>query len=504
MGTALENYGVITRIGGGAEFGISPTSVVNNGEIRANSQVLAFAANTLVSRGFIEAAQNATVIFRNVGVNRLEPANAGESALRGAGVFTLEASAQLIVPNLFYAIADNLQILSATAKVSGSGRLRTRHLVWDAGTMDGGGVTELLEGDMMAVQGNVTLDNRTVECHGLIEWQHDSSLFDAIGGSHIWVWGMFDIYSLGVLGNPTADSATLTVCSGGTLRKLMTEGPETTTINLLIQNQGTVDFEGNVAVTSPYVTSGENVRTLLGGGSYAFQMLFRATDQSLLRLGGGQLVTPVQVLGHTNGRLEMAGSYSNSLRIDGTAGHLDLTGDLTITGRVDLEGTDVRLHGHQMTVIGVQLHADVNTWIHLQGGTLQTPGSRIQGRIFGPGRHNGNLIMDAGAQLNLGEGGAPGVLTVNGDLELQTGSVCSFQLGASGFDQLDVNGHAILAGTLQVTLIGGFAPELGQGFDIMTFDTCEGVFDNNQVVIGNIVLTIDYSYPGKVRLVRTA
>ena len=41
--------------------------------------------------------------------------------------------------------------------------------------------------------------------------------------------------------------------------------------------------------------------------------------------------------------------------------------------------------------------------------------------------------------------------------------------GVTGFDQLNITGAATLAGTLNVSLLGGFTPEVGDAFDIITF-----------------------------------
>lgn len=64
--------------------------------------------------------------------------------------------------------------------------------------------------------------------------------------------------------------------------------------------------------------------------------------------------------------------------------------------------------------------------------------------------------------------GASGILTIAGSLT--TSGIINLELsGASSFDQLVVTGgSATLGGTLNVTLINGFTPQVGQTFTILT------------------------------------
>jgi hypothetical protein len=48
--------------------------------------------------------------------------------------------------------------------------------------------------------------------------------------------------------------------------------------------------------------------------------------------------------------------------------------------------------------------------------------------------------------------------------------------GASQFDQLAVSGAATLDGTLNLSLVGSFVPNIGDSFDVLTFGARSGVF----------------------------
>ncbi|MEO8352621.1 MAG: hypothetical protein ABI680_12865, partial [Chthoniobacteraceae bacterium] len=61
-------------------------------------------------------------------------------------------------------------------------------------------------------------------------------------------------------------------------------------------------------------------------------------------------------------------------------------------------------------------------------------------------------------------------------------------LAPDDFDQLTINGTATLDGTLDVSLLGGFAPLSGRQFPILTFDSATGTFANQTGTSG---LTLD-------------
>jgi autotransporter-associated beta strand protein len=71
-----------------------------------------------------------------------------------------------------------------------------------------------------------------------------------------------------------------------------------------------------------------------------------------------------------------------------------------------------------------------------------------------------------------------------------------------GHDQVNITGSATLAGTLDVRLSGGFAPVLGNTFDLFTFASRSGMFQNVlfPVLQGPAAFQLDYSNPTKVTL----
>jgi hypothetical protein len=80
----------------------------------------------------------------------------------------------------------------------------------------------------------------------------------------------------------------------------------------------------------------------------------------------------------------------------------------------------------------------------------------------------------------VGPGLSPGVLTVTGNYPQTASGTLAIEVGGAtpgtGHDRLVVSGAAALAGSLNVSLFGGFTPVLGQQFTVLTFASRTGDF----------------------------
>ena len=109
--------------------------------------------------------------------------------------------------------------------------------------------------------------------------------------------------------------------------------------------------------------------------------------------------------------------------------------------------------------------------LDLEGGTLSGVGaSTIQGDVLNNGTVNGILPGIPNSFANI---------TITGNYSQPTGVLnlgIGGTTGGTNFDQLTITGAAVLAGTLNVSLINGFTPSLGQTFQILTFGSYTGNF----------------------------
>ncbi|MGB8170655.1 MAG: LEPR-XLL domain-containing protein, partial [Chthoniobacteraceae bacterium] len=82
-------------------------------------------------------------------------------------------------------------------------------------------------------------------------------------------------------------------------------------------------------------------------------------------------------------------------------------------------------------------------------------------------------------------GNSPGIVTIVGDSLFARSGTTVIQIGGTSpgpatvdFDQIKISGTATLGGTLQVQLINGFTPVVGQQFKILTYGSLVSNFDN--------------------------
>ncbi|HEY3243815.1 MAG TPA: hypothetical protein VGM03_10730, partial [Phycisphaerae bacterium] len=142
----------------------------------------------------------------------------------------------------------------------------------------------------------------------------------------------------------------------------------------------------------------------------------------------------------------------------------------------------------------------------LAGGSISKSGSAmmINGGTIGLGPNTasgtitGSVTLGNAAASTVPRPGAPGTLTVTGAYT-QTAGKLAIELGGvspgTGHDQLVVSGTATLRGTLELTLINGFTPTVGQQFTILTAGARTGTFAS--VVLnnfpGNLGASVSYT-----------
>lgn len=128
------------------------------------------------------------------------------------------------------------------------------------------------------------------------------------------------------------------------------------------------------------------------------------------------------------------------------------------SGILDVNGGSV--------IIGDPVLGPTNTVTVNAAGTLAGRGV-IQANL-----HNVSGIVTPGA--------ATGILTVNGDFQQQSAGRLHFEINGhlpgEEYDRLVISGTALLGGVMEVTLGGGFVPEVGDRFELMSFEVSTSEF----------------------------
>jgi len=155
--------------------------------------------------------------------------------------------------------------------------------------------------------------------------------------------------------------------------------------------------------------------------------------------------------------------------------------DLTETGYLQTSGSTILMGGS------------------LSGGAISISG----GSLSGSGVINANVTDNA--QVIPGGAGAAGLLTINGNYTQTAAGALDIELGGanagSQYDQLAVSGTASLGGTVNVSLINGFQPALGNSFQPLTFTSSVGNFAYyNGIVLGDRLILDPALNPSKLTL----
>jgi hypothetical protein len=105
-------------------------------------------------------------------------------------------------------------------------------------------------------------------------------------------------------------------------------------------------------------------------------------------------------------------------------------------------------------------------------------------------------------------GNTPAQVTYGGDLTFGSASALDVVLGGTTagaqYDQLAETGTTTLAGTLNVALVNGFAPQAGQQFNILTYGTHTGDFGSfSGLDLGNGYALMPMAGPSTYLLVVT-
>ncbi len=184
-------------------------------------------------------------------------------------------------------------------------------------------------------------------------------------------------------------------------------------------------------------------------------------------------------------------------------GTVILRGTNTFTGPLRVTAGTLRLAGQgsvASSLIEISAGATLDVTTRSSGDLTLASGQTLRGS----GTFAGGLIVGSGATL--APGLSPGILTVNGNVTMSSGSVFEVELNGltagTQYDQLNMNGNmlALVSPTLQVVL--GFTPALNNTFTIVTglsgFDpvwngTFAGLPNASTFTVGTTEFRIDYN-----------
>ncbi len=282
------------------------------------------------------------------------------------------------------------------------------------------------------------------------------------------------------MGSPATLSATSHLAVGGSakdgtpggdgLLEVLADGLVTVGLSATVHDDDAVKVQAHGAFESHSLTIDGGTFTVLGSTATA---LGTADVNGTTAVSGAG--AKLQLLGGAfrTGQLDLGGTPS---RLDWQAGTLGLTDSgLSIDQGAPL-GADLTLNADQMLEVAGSVFIGSRGTLTLDSGVLDG-GDEVLiedgATVMGAGTVRSPVFVENNGKLRPGL--SPGELLIEGPFA-QTGSGSLFiEVGglvpATGHDLLTVTGAADLGGTLEISLINGFLPQIG---DEVTFLTASG------------------------------
>src|SRR5260221_157200 len=309
----------------------------------------------------------------------------------------------------------------------------------------------------------------------------------------------------------SADHATITMLPGSAELSFSPGffgGGTATAGNATITNSARTNFfQGSSAGNATIITDVGGVTSFFGestGGNAAFIPnaggIVDISGLGTFRDGGSGPNVP----GMTAGSIEGAGTYNLGSK-ELTVGSNNLSTE--VSGLIGGNGSSLTKVGTgTLTLSGINTYTGPT---NVNGGELlvRDPGSiagsvdvHSGGALGGTGTIHGPVTIQAGGIVTPGVGNTPGTLTV-GPLTLNPGSILNYRYGIPGGinDLVIVNGNLTLAGTLNVTNLGGFGAGVYRVFDY------SGSLTNNTLNLGSLPsgfgFSVDTAHANQVNLV---
>ncbi|MBK8021945.1 MAG: hypothetical protein IPK19_11105 [Chloroflexi bacterium] len=416
---------------------------------------------TFTNHGLVEATTGMLQIYKG-------SASSGSSFVTdGSGTtyvvtFTLNEGVTLSGSNDF--------IIAGPATFTGNSTISAKVRV-DGGT--------LLMSNELTVTGTLTLSNATLTGPGTTRIAPGGTLEVPGGQTH--VNAPLVIEGVANFIGTTTDTLTGTsitqIALGGVMNTYGTYPFRLN--NHLLENAGTMVLNGPIEMAN----NGQWVN--LAGGVV---QLRPTSDVYPLRVNGtGSFINHGTVSQMTVGTtfIHSGVTFTNHGTANVQSGTLALENGIASTGSSFITNAGARTVSYSFT-----FEPGVN---FIGGGTLVIGGPTI---ISGTQTIGGNLHNDGGT-LTVSTGS--GSITVNGNYTQSSGGILNIELGglspATQYDQVVVTGTAALAGTLNLALINGFDPAIGNAFQIMTFGSRSGTFGtvNGTSIGGGRQLQVSYS-----------
>ncbi len=383
----------------------------------------------------------------------LQTGGGGTVTINGPGVLSIASGDQ------GFFVDTTSQTLKINAVLAGSGRL-----VWQGSSGTGAGGSLYLLGNNTYTGGTLLNDSAGLNFNnnnsfgtGLITWGvAQQVLADDVGTAPITLPNAMATRAASQLIYVGPAAAPVTFSGAWTLAS----GSSELTIGNASHTSTKMTISGNIGGSSgALVKDGVGTLVLSGANTYTGGTTISA---GTLQLGNGG----------TTGKLSTASAIINN-------GSLVFNRTNTMTQGTDFTGSAISGTG-SLTQAGSGTLI-LNAANSYTGGTTLNAGTLLVNNTTGTGTGTGSVAVSAGSFLggtgtiqgavtNSGTvrpGNSVGTLHLSSTYSQASGGQLEIELASTGNDELVVTSTASLAGTLAVSLVGGFVPQEGDVYEIM-------------------------------------
>ena len=547
----LTGTGGITITGGGTITITNPNNSYSGGTNLVNGTLLITADNALGTGPIIVGGSDASAVImgntaRTISNNFVFLPGSGAAyqlagaasapltftgAFSGSGTFSTTGSNTVTFAGNSPNFTGVAELQNTTVTIASNSAFGTGTVQFEPGTIQGDGTPRTIPNDgtflPMTIGGSSDL---TFSGHLKNDYVANPTI--TINNTGVTTFGAIDLADAGtahtvtfLVNNTSVAFITGTIVSGfnTTTSALTKSGTGTLTISSTANTYGgatTISGGGVLAVTS------------LANGGVASSIGQSSTTGTNLIINGSTLSYIGS--GSTTNRLFQVGASGA-----GSSGTLDASG----TGAVNFNATGALVYGttnqtRTLVLTGTSTAANTlapainnngsgavsltkngtGTWVISNGGTFSgattinagllvmngiASSSAVtvnSGGTLGGSGSVGNVTVNNGGAV--APGNSPGTLNTK-NFSLLSGGALKLEIGgvnAGQFDQVNVTGTVSLAGNVQISLFGGYTPNLGDKFFVVLNDSTDlvtGTFANtdasNDVTVGNTVFAVNYT-----------
>ncbi|MAG67867.1 MAG: hypothetical protein CMK74_18700, partial [Pseudomonadales bacterium] len=442
---------------------------------------------------------NATLSGIISGTGRLTKGSTGELTLSGSNTY----SGGTYVSNSTLGITGNnslgsgqLTLMnSAVLNISG-GSLITNNIVINSppttintsvdvtisGVISGSSTLTKSGTGTLTLTGNNTYSNNTIIQAGALSITNGdniSSGFIAIQNA-----GRLIVSSSTTLSNNVMLLSANSSVSVGSGDSLTLSGVVSGTGSLIKADSGTLILSGSNTYSGATVINGGTL-SIAGDGNLGTGNL--QLQDGTLRVTGAGTIDNAIVLGN--------GLFVNTI---------ETTNDTTLSGVISGSGDVIKTGSGALTLSASNSATGTLT---ASAGTVLIDGSydgqvsaQSTGTVGGNGTLNGLVAIFSGGTLAAGS--SPGSLTINGNLQLETGSTLAVDISGTTagteYDQLTVNGTVTINNALLTVNLGSYSPPFSSSFTIISNDGADaisGTFSGlaEGSTVGGTTLSLSYA-----------